>query len=83
MDEKWWKTWKSNQKMVMDEELVQNVVVDEKIVKNFVMGAKIDPKIEMDLRMFEIGGWIESWWMNFWRKQCYSLLEFQAEIHPS
>ena len=41
----------------MDEELVQNVVMDEKFVKNFVMGAKIDPKVEMGLSMFEIGGW--------------------------
>ena len=43
MDEKSWKTWKSNQKIVTDEELVLNVVMDGKFVKNFVMGAKIDP----------------------------------------
>ena len=30
---------KSNQKIVTDEELVQNVVMDEQIVKNFVMEA--------------------------------------------
>ena len=45
------------QNIVMDEELVQNVVMDEKFVKNFVMGAKFDPKVEMGLSMFEIGGW--------------------------
>ena len=26
-------------------------------MKNFVMDAEIDPKVEMDLSMFEIGGW--------------------------
>ena len=57
MDEKSWKTWKSNQKIVMDEELVQNGVIDEKFVKNFVMDAKIDPKVVMDLSTFKTGGW--------------------------
>ena len=51
------KTWKSNQKVVRDEELVQNGVMDGKFVKNFVMGAKIDPKVVMDLSIFKIGGW--------------------------
>ena len=32
MDEKSWKTWKSNQKIVMDEELVQNIVMDEELI---------------------------------------------------
>ena len=55
-DEKSWKTWKSNGKMVMNEELVQNGVMNEelvqngvtnqKIVKNFVINAKIVPKVE-------------------------------------
>ena len=40
IDEKGWRTWKSNQNIVMDEELVQNGVMDEKFVKNFVMDAK-------------------------------------------
>ena len=31
------KTWKSNQKIVMDEALVQKVVVDEELVHNVVM----------------------------------------------
>ena len=67
MDKKSWKTWKSNQNIVMDgelvqngvmnEELVQNGVVNEKIVKIFVTNDKIDTKVEMDLSMFEIGGW--------------------------
>ena len=58
---------KSNQKIVMDEELVQNDVMDEEsvhngvmveqFVKNFVMDAKIDPKVVMDLSIFKIGGW--------------------------
>ena len=29
----------------------------KKIVKNFVMNAKIDPKVVMDLSIFESGGW--------------------------
>ena len=48
---------KINQKIVMDEELVQNGVMDGKFVKNFVMDAKIDPKVVMDLSFFKIGGW--------------------------
>ena len=64
-EEKSWRTWKSNQNIVTDEELVhhivtdeelvQNVVMDEKCGKNFVMGAKIDPKVEMGLSIFKIG----------------------------
>ena len=50
-------TWKSNQKIVMNEELVQNGVMHEKFVKNSVMDAKIDPKVVMDLSIFKIGGW--------------------------
>ena len=42
------KIWKSNRKIVMDEELVQNDVMD----------AKIDPKVVMDLSIFKIG-WME------------------------
>ena len=53
MDEESWKTWKSNQNVVMDEKLSRNGVMDEKFVNNFVMGAKLDPKIEMDLAVFE------------------------------
>ena len=55
MDEKSWRTWKSDQKIVMDEELVQNVVMDDTFVKNFAMGANIDPKVVMDLSVFQIG----------------------------
>ena len=32
-------------------------ILNEKIVKIFVMNDKIDTKVEMDLSMFEIGGW--------------------------
>ena len=49
--------WKSNQEIVMNQELVQNNVMNEKIVTNFVMNAKIDPKVSMDLSIFKIGGW--------------------------
>ena len=51
------KIWKSDQKIVMNEELVQNSVMNEKFLKNFVMNAKIDPKVVMDLSIFSIGGW--------------------------
>ena len=61
------KFWNSDQKIVMDEELVQNEVMDEevvqngerhgKLVKNFAMDVKIDPKVVMDLSMFKTGGW--------------------------
>ena len=62
------KIGKSNQEVVMDEELVQNVVMDEElvqngvmnetIVKNFVMNSKIDPKVVMDPSM------LTNWWME-------------------
>ena len=61
------KTWKSDQKVVMDdeisqknvmdEELVQNGVMDGKFVKIVLMDAKLDPKVVMDLSIFKIGGW--------------------------
>ena len=57
-DEKSWKTWKSNQKIVMDEELVQNVVMDEELVKNFVMHAKFYPKFVICRIMY---GWVNSY----------------------
>ena len=41
----------------MNEELVQHNVMNEKFVKNFVMNTKIDPKVAMDLSIFNIGGW--------------------------
>ena len=47
MGEKNWKTWKGDQDIVMDQELVQNGVMD----------GKIDPKVVMDLLIFTIGGW--------------------------
>ena len=37
--------------------MVQNGVMDEKFVKNSVMDAEIDPKVAMDLSIFNIGGW--------------------------
>ena len=39
-EEKSWRTWNSNQNIVMHEELVQNVAMGGKFVKNFVMDAK-------------------------------------------
>ena len=67
MDEKSWKIWKRNQKIVMDEELVenvvmdeelvQNVVMDEKFVQNFGMDVNINLQFVMDLSISKIGGW--------------------------
>ena len=37
--------------------LVQNVVMIEELVQNDVMDAKIEPKVVMDLSIFNIGGW--------------------------
>ena len=34
MEEKSWRSWKSNQNIVLDEELVQNVVKDEELIQN-------------------------------------------------
>ena len=57
------KIWKSDQKGVMDEEVVQNSVMNEEVVQKgvmdgkFVMNAKIDPMVVMDLSIFKIGGW--------------------------
>ena len=93
MDEKSWKTWKSIQKIVMNEELLQNGVMDEelvggKFVKNFVMGAKIDPKIAMGVFILKIGGWNILQLSN--RKlseECFNeneprlSIRIQAEIH--
>ena len=56
-DEKCWKTWKSNQKTAMNEELVQNSVMNEKFVKNFVINARVDPVVVMDLSIIGVGGW--------------------------
>ena len=41
----------------MNEEVVQNSVMTGKFVKSFVMNAKIDPKVVMDLSIFQIGRW--------------------------
>ena len=51
------KNWKSDQKIAMDEELVQNSVINEHFVKNSVMNAQIDPKIVMGLSILKIGCW--------------------------
>ena len=57
MDEKSWKIWKRNQKIVMNEELAQNGVMNEKFVKNFVMNATIDAKVVIDVSTIKVGGW--------------------------
>ena len=68
IEEKSWKTWKSNPNIVMDEELVQNFVID----------AKIDPKVVMDHPIFKISGWNilrhseRNCWKSLLRKMNYS-----------
>ena len=72
MDEKSWKTWKSNQMIVMDEEMVQNIVMDEKFVKNFVMG--IYPCLKLvDGKL--CNSVTESCWNDFLTKRLYSSFE--------
>ena len=41
---------KPNQKIVMDEELVQNIVMDEKLVQNIVMGEEFVKHFVMDAK---------------------------------
>ena len=48
MDEKSWKTWKNNQKIVMNEELVQNVVMDEELIQHIVMDEELIQNGVMD-----------------------------------
>ena len=45
------KIWKSDQKVVMDEELVQNDVMDEELVQNSVMDGKFLKNFVMDVRI--------------------------------
>ena len=47
-EEKSWRTWKSNQNIVMDEELVQNIVMDEELVQSIVMDEELVHNIVMD-----------------------------------
>ena len=49
MDENSEKIWKSNQKIAKNEELDQNSVMNGKFVKNFVMNAKSDPKVVAEI----------------------------------
>ena len=73
--EKRWKTWKSYQKIVMDEELVQNGVMDEEFVNTFVMRAKIYPKVEYgQIIKKENGKW------NILQSRSRKLSEFLIEI---
>ena len=48
MDEKSWKTWKSKQKIVMNEDLVQNIVMDEELVQKVVMDEELVQNVVMD-----------------------------------
>ena len=50
MDEKSWKTWKSNQNSVINEELVQNGVMNEELVQNGVMNEKIREELRDECR---------------------------------
>ena len=49
MDEKIWRTWKSNQKFVMNEEFVQgHRVMNEELVQDIVMNEELIPNGVMD-----------------------------------
>ena len=65
MDEKSWKTWKSNQKIVMDEELVQNVVMDEALVRNIVMDEALVRNTVMNEELIQNGVMDEKIVKNF------------------
>ena len=41
----------------MDDKINQKIVMDDELVQNDVMDAKIDPKVVMDLSIFKTGGW--------------------------
>ena len=47
-----WRTWKRNQNIVMDEELVHNIVMDEEFVKNIVMDEEQVRNIVLDEYFF-------------------------------
>ena len=78
---------KINQEIVTDEKLFRNGVMDGKFVKIFVMNAKIDPKVEMGLSIFKLGGWnilqpINQNFLEFLMRMNRGFFgEFQAEIH--
>ena len=41
----------------MNEEYVKSIAMNGEFVMNNVMKVKIDPKVVMDLSIFEVGGW--------------------------
>ena len=47
-DEKSWKTWKSNQNGVMNDDLVLNSVINEELVQKGVMNEKFVKNFVMD-----------------------------------
>ena len=87
MDETSWKTWKSNQKIVtdedlvqkveMDEELVQKVVMDEELVRNVVMDGKLIRRLCWICPCFKIRGW------NFLQTSNRKMLEEVIEENDS
>ena len=40
----------------MDDKINQKIVMDDELVQNDVMDAKIDPKVVMDLSIFKMDG---------------------------
>ena len=52
-EERSWRTWKSNQNTVMDEEVVQNTVMDEEVVQNIVMDEEMVQNVVMDEKLVQ------------------------------
>ena len=58
--------WKSDQKIVMDEELVQNGVMDDELVQNGVMDGKFVQELRDGFQNRSEGcdGSVQNWWME-------------------
>ena len=65
-----WKSKKSNQNIVMNEEFVKNFLMNGEFVNSSVTNAKIDPKVVMDLSIFKIGVWnnLQPSNQKYWKK---------------
>ena len=67
-EEKSWRTWKSIQNIVMDEELVHNIVMDEKLVQNVVMDEEFVKELCDGCQVCSEGCdgsvHIQNWWME-------------------
>ena len=65
MEEKSWKTWKGNEKIVIDKKMVHNVVMDEELVQMILMDEELIQKIVMDEELIQNGVMDEKFVKNF------------------